>query len=166
MSLAPSATESNPPVMFQTAAHTRTLYAIVFRWSPTLPFRSASSRSPYRSGRSAHWLKIKNPAAPAVKREAEEDWGGKRKASARRSAGGKDTLARGRWPRNLSNKESPKNKEPRSPQDQGSSPFAQKVRDRGYFLSRTLSSAGLVNTGLRATVNPTAEPLGNDCRRV
>jgi bifunctional non-homologous end joining protein LigD len=34
--------------------------------------------SPYRSGRSAHWLKIENPAAPAVKREAEEDWGGKR----------------------------------------------------------------------------------------
>ena len=32
--------------------------------------------SPYRSGRSAHWLKIKNPAAPAVKREAEEDWAG------------------------------------------------------------------------------------------
>jgi hypothetical protein len=22
------------------------------------------------------WLKFKNPAAPAVKREAEEDWGG------------------------------------------------------------------------------------------
>jgi bifunctional non-homologous end joining protein LigD len=31
--------------------------------------------STYRSGRSAGWLKIKNPAAPAVKREAEEDWG-------------------------------------------------------------------------------------------
>jgi bifunctional non-homologous end joining protein LigD len=30
--------------------------------------------SPYRAGRSAHWLKVKNPAAPAVKREAEEDW--------------------------------------------------------------------------------------------
>jgi ATP-dependent DNA ligase len=30
--------------------------------------------SPYRSGRSPHWLKTKNPAAPAVKREAEEDW--------------------------------------------------------------------------------------------
>jgi bifunctional non-homologous end joining protein LigD len=30
--------------------------------------------SPYRSGRSKHWLKIKNPAAPAVRREAEEDW--------------------------------------------------------------------------------------------
>jgi len=31
--------------------------------------------SPYRSGGSPHWVKIKNPAAPAVKREAEEDWG-------------------------------------------------------------------------------------------
>ncbi len=31
--------------------------------------------SPYRAGRSAHWLKIKNPDAPAVRREAEEDWG-------------------------------------------------------------------------------------------
>jgi bifunctional non-homologous end joining protein LigD len=28
--------------------------------------------SPYRSGRSKHWLK--NPAAPAVWREAEEGW--------------------------------------------------------------------------------------------
>jgi hypothetical protein len=26
-------------------------------------------------GRSRHWIKSKNPAAPAVKREAEEDWG-------------------------------------------------------------------------------------------
>ena len=31
--------------------------------------------SPYRSGRSPHWIKSKNPTAPAVKREAEEDWG-------------------------------------------------------------------------------------------
>jgi len=31
--------------------------------------------SPYRSGRSLDWLKMKNLAAPAVKREAEEDWG-------------------------------------------------------------------------------------------
>jgi bifunctional non-homologous end joining protein LigD len=30
--------------------------------------------SPYRAGRSAHWLKIKNPAAAAARREAEEDW--------------------------------------------------------------------------------------------
>jgi hypothetical protein len=29
----------------------------------------------YRPGRSRHWIKTKNPAAPAVKREAEEDWG-------------------------------------------------------------------------------------------
>jgi bifunctional non-homologous end joining protein LigD len=31
--------------------------------------------SPYRSGRSTHWVKVKNPKAPAVKREAEEDCG-------------------------------------------------------------------------------------------
>ena len=30
--------------------------------------------SPYRSGRSDCWVKIKNTAAPAVTREAEEDW--------------------------------------------------------------------------------------------
>jgi bifunctional non-homologous end joining protein LigD len=35
--------------------------------------------SPYRSGRSAHWVKVKNPKAPAVTREAEEDWGGSRR---------------------------------------------------------------------------------------
>src|SRR5262249_29512558 len=29
----------------------------------------------YRRGRSHHWVKVKNPNAPAVKREAEEDWG-------------------------------------------------------------------------------------------
>jgi hypothetical protein len=28
----------------------------------------------YRSGRSKDWLKFKNPDAPTVKREAEEDW--------------------------------------------------------------------------------------------
>jgi len=33
----------------------------------------------YRSGRVNHWLKVKNPAAPAVRREAEEDWSGKRR---------------------------------------------------------------------------------------
>ena len=30
--------------------------------------------SAYRSGRSPDWLKMKNADAPAVKREAEEDW--------------------------------------------------------------------------------------------
>jgi bifunctional non-homologous end joining protein LigD len=40
--------------------------------------------SSYRSGRVEHWLKIKNPVAPAIKREAEEDWGNKRWSHARR----------------------------------------------------------------------------------
>ena len=31
--------------------------------------------SSYRSGRSPDWIKSKNPDAPAMKREAEEDWG-------------------------------------------------------------------------------------------
>ena len=39
--------------------------------------------SPYRSGRVDHWLKVKNPAAPAVRREAEEDWGGNRRRRGR-----------------------------------------------------------------------------------
>jgi ATP-dependent DNA ligase len=33
-------------------------------------------RSYYRSRRTRDWLKFKNPEAAAVKREAEEDWGG------------------------------------------------------------------------------------------
>ena len=39
--------------------------------------RMVSTRlgSRYRAGLSPDWLKFKNPAAPAVKREAEEDWG-------------------------------------------------------------------------------------------
>jgi bifunctional non-homologous end joining protein LigD len=36
---------------------------------------SKRRNSPYRSGRSLDWIKSKNPAAPAVRREAEEDWG-------------------------------------------------------------------------------------------
>ena len=32
--------------------------------------------SPYRAGRSDHWLKVKNPDAPAVRRLEEEDWNG------------------------------------------------------------------------------------------
>jgi hypothetical protein len=37
------------------------------------PARLGLSR--YRPGRSPDWLKFKNPDAPAVKLEAEEDWG-------------------------------------------------------------------------------------------
>jgi bifunctional non-homologous end joining protein LigD len=51
---------------------------IVFRHACKLGFEGIVSKrlgSPYRSGRSRDWLKMKNPNAPAVKREAEEDWG-------------------------------------------------------------------------------------------
>jgi bifunctional non-homologous end joining protein LigD len=51
---------------------------IVFRHACKLGFEGIVSKrlgSPYVSGRSRHWVKSKNPAAPAVKREEEEDWG-------------------------------------------------------------------------------------------
>src|SRR6185437_15553327 len=40
---------------------------------------SKRKESHYRSGRSPDWLKMKNADAPAVKREAEEDWGNKKR---------------------------------------------------------------------------------------
>jgi bifunctional non-homologous end joining protein LigD len=51
---------------------------VVFRHACKLGFEGIVSKrlgSRYRSGRTHDWLKMKNPAAPAVKREAEEDWG-------------------------------------------------------------------------------------------
>jgi len=36
---------------------------------------SKRKTSTYRSGRSPDWLKMKNPAREAVRREEEEDWG-------------------------------------------------------------------------------------------
>jgi bifunctional non-homologous end joining protein LigD len=54
---------------------------VVFRHAYKLGLESIVSKrkgSPYRSGRSPDWLKMKNPEAPAVKREAEEDWGKRR----------------------------------------------------------------------------------------
>jgi bifunctional non-homologous end joining protein LigD len=51
--------------------------AIIFKHACKLGCEGIVSKqlgSPYRSGRTAHWLKVKNPAAPAVTREAEEDW--------------------------------------------------------------------------------------------
>ncbi len=51
--------------------------AIVYRHACALGCEGIVSKrigSPYRPGRSDHWVKVKNPAAPAVKREAEEDW--------------------------------------------------------------------------------------------
>jgi ATP-dependent DNA ligase len=52
--------------------------ATVFRHACKMGLEGIVSKrlgSRYRSGRSKDWLKFKNPAAPAVKREAEEDWG-------------------------------------------------------------------------------------------
>ena len=60
---------------------------IVFRHACALGCEGIVSKrlgSHYLSGRVDHWLKIKNPAAPAVKREAEEDWGDKRWGRGRR----------------------------------------------------------------------------------
>ena len=51
---------------------------VVFHHACTLGAEGIVSKrlgSCYRSGRSPDWLKFKNPQAPAVRREAEEDWG-------------------------------------------------------------------------------------------
>jgi bifunctional non-homologous end joining protein LigD len=51
---------------------------IVFREACKLGCEGIVSKrlgSIYRRGRSPLWVKVKNPNAPAVKREAEEDWG-------------------------------------------------------------------------------------------
>ena len=55
--------------------------AVIFKHACSLGCEGMVSKrlgSVYRAGRVEHWLKIKNPQAPAVKREAEEDWGTKR----------------------------------------------------------------------------------------
>jgi hypothetical protein len=53
-------------------------FDVVFRHACKLGLEGIVSKrkgSPYRSGRSPDWLKMKNPDAPAVNREAEEEWG-------------------------------------------------------------------------------------------
>jgi len=50
---------------------------IVYRQACALGCQGIVSKrlgSSYRSGRADCWVKVKNPAAPAVRREAEEDW--------------------------------------------------------------------------------------------
>jgi bifunctional non-homologous end joining protein LigD len=52
--------------------------AVVFQHACKMGLEGIVSKrlgSRYRSGRSPDCLKFKNPDAPAVKREAEEDWG-------------------------------------------------------------------------------------------
>jgi bifunctional non-homologous end joining protein LigD len=56
--------------------------AVLFKHACALGCEGVVSKrlgSPYRSGRVDGWLKVKNPAAPAVRREADEDWGGRRR---------------------------------------------------------------------------------------
>jgi bifunctional non-homologous end joining protein LigD len=51
---------------------------VVFRHACAMGLEGIVSKrlgSRYRSGRTKDWLKFKNPDAPAVKREAEEEWG-------------------------------------------------------------------------------------------
>ncbi len=50
----------------------------VFRHACKLGLEGIVSKGKERSGRSPDWLKMKNAEAPAVKREAEEDWGKER----------------------------------------------------------------------------------------
>ena len=51
--------------------------AIIYKHACALGCEGIVSKrlgSPYRSGRADYWIKVKNPAAPAVTREAEEEW--------------------------------------------------------------------------------------------
>jgi bifunctional non-homologous end joining protein LigD len=66
---------SNPSIVLN--EHYEEDGAIVFREACRLGCEGIVSKrlgSIYRRGRSPLWLKVKNPNAPAVKREAEEDW--------------------------------------------------------------------------------------------
>ena len=52
--------------------------AIIFKHACALGCEGIVSNrlgSPYRSGRTDHWVKVKNLEAPAVAREAEKEWG-------------------------------------------------------------------------------------------
>jgi bifunctional non-homologous end joining protein LigD len=69
---------SNPSIILN--KHCEEDGAIVFRGACRLGCDGIVSKrlgSIYRRGRSPLWLKVKNPKAKAVKREAEEDWGNK-----------------------------------------------------------------------------------------
>jgi ATP-dependent DNA ligase len=68
-------TKSHPGITYN--RHFDVEGAIVFHHACKLGCEGIVSKrigSPYRAGRSADWIKVKNPEAPAVKREAEEKW--------------------------------------------------------------------------------------------
>jgi ATP-dependent DNA ligase len=70
--------DRHPGIVFN--AHYIVDGAIVFKNACALGCEGIMSKrlgSPYQAGRSPHWIKVKNPDAPAVTREAEEDWGSK-----------------------------------------------------------------------------------------
>ena len=51
--------------------------AIIYKHACALGYEGIVSKrlgSAYRSGRAVGWLKVKNPAAPAVTRETDEEW--------------------------------------------------------------------------------------------
>ena len=58
---------------------------------------SKRRNSAYRSGRSSDWIKSKNPAAPAVRREAEEELGPVTKARAPAFGPGLPRSSPGGW---------------------------------------------------------------------
>ena len=74
----PPAGQGWPRPAVQRAIEATSDGATVFRHACKMGLEGIVSKrkdSPYRSGRSPDWLKMKNPACAAVKREAEEDWG-------------------------------------------------------------------------------------------
>jgi hypothetical protein len=74
-----SKSTKGPPVWLQLNEHIDDEPGdVVFRHACRLGLEGIVPKrkgSRYVSGRSRHWVKSKNPAAPAVKRDAEEDWG-------------------------------------------------------------------------------------------
>jgi ATP-dependent DNA ligase len=77
LELARSAKTTARRARFIQMAHEYQLATLLIREEPSSDLRGIVSKrlgSIYRSGRSLDWLKFKNPDAPAVKREAEEEW--------------------------------------------------------------------------------------------
>ncbi len=67
--------QSHPGIVFN--SHYIVEGATVFQNACKLGCEGIVSKrlgSHYRSGHANCWVKVKNPAAPAIKREAEEDW--------------------------------------------------------------------------------------------